>query len=360
MTKETELKLSIAPEFADQLAALPLLQGARYQGKRVLFNRYFDTPDLALQRNKVALRIRRDGDTYLQTLKTQGTSQGGVHQRGEWEMPIPEARLDLSLFPQEELPGCIAQDGRLEAAFTTDFERHQWLIQVEGAEVEMVLDRGEIHALDRTAPLCEVELELKKGDVAALFDVAYALSAEIPLFLCDISKAERGYGLYTGHCLRDPSLPQVESGMTQEQVYRTLFAYYLTCWQRHWEIYNDKGLMKDLEAIRHNLRALTDVMLTFADVIPMPDVALSRELAHLEARITDMLAFKTVQELTGLEHSALIKQQRQRLRERWLELAADPMAGQLQLMLGQWLVLSIWQAESTPEQHALAQNAFIG
>ena len=53
-----------------------------------LHNVYYDTPDQALRRQKVALRVRRQSGgpatraQWILTLKTAGTSVGGLSQRG--------------------------------------------------------------------------------------------------------------------------------------------------------------------------------------------------------------------------------------------------------------------------------------
>ena len=43
--------------------------------RQELITRYFDTPDFALSAQGVALRVRRVGRRWLQTLKTEGERQ---------------------------------------------------------------------------------------------------------------------------------------------------------------------------------------------------------------------------------------------------------------------------------------------
>ncbi|PIQ40224.1 MAG: hypothetical protein COW58_07215 [Thalassolituus sp. CG17_big_fil_post_rev_8_21_14_2_50_53_8] len=86
----------------------------------------------------------------------------------------------------------IAELGEI---FTTHFERQAWLWQLDGCEAEVVLDQGEVSNGRKTLPLCEVELELKQGDAAGLWAMALQLAEQAPLWLSDISKAERGYRL---------------------------------------------------------------------------------------------------------------------------------------------------------------------
>ena len=90
-------------------------------------------------------------------------------------------------------------DGEILApVFTTRVERVVRIVHVGEAVIEAALDRGELSADGRRAPVCELELELKSGQPPALFDLARQLAKRVPLRLSLISKAERGYGLAVG------------------------------------------------------------------------------------------------------------------------------------------------------------------
>src|SRR3989339_673406 len=98
MAIETELKLRIAPGQLAKLKRHPLLKAHQLTrpGTRRLYNIYFDTPKLELNQSAMALRLRRSGRQWLQTLKGGGSIQGGLHQRNEWEMPVRGPALDFS------------------------------------------------------------------------------------------------------------------------------------------------------------------------------------------------------------------------------------------------------------------------
>ena len=83
MNKETEIKLRISRETLAALREHPLLKKRNKSGwqQRELLNQYFDTPERDLSAAKVALRLRRDGDVVIQTLKTRGTSVAGLSER---------------------------------------------------------------------------------------------------------------------------------------------------------------------------------------------------------------------------------------------------------------------------------------
>lgn len=204
MAAEIELKLTLDPAALKALRASPVLAGVRPSRQRVL-NTYFDTPDCLLARERMALRLRRMGRRWLQTLKTAGTGAGGLFQRGEWEFAVPEGVLDLALFqdtPLAALKAASRLHEDLQPAFTTDFQRTRWLLApAPGQRVEVALDVGEVRCTDRVLPICEVELELLEGDPATLIALARRLVEALPLMPARASKAERGYHLFRGEPL---------------------------------------------------------------------------------------------------------------------------------------------------------------
>jgi inorganic triphosphatase YgiF len=172
--------------------------------RQVLVTRYFDTPDFALSAAGVALRVRRVGRRWLQTLKTEGERRGGLSQRAEYEMPVPRGTPDWDRFPAEALafvPEALRD--QVEPAFETHFTRTSWLLKGKGgAEIEVALDIGEVRALKgadkRRQPLCEIELELKAGQPDALFALALEWAGAFDCLPFDVSKAERGVRLAHG------------------------------------------------------------------------------------------------------------------------------------------------------------------
>lgn len=206
MASEIELKLILDPAALKAFRASAVLSGAsaaagsvRPQRQRVL-NTYFDTPDCLLAQARMALRLRKMGRRWLQTLKTAGTGTGGLSARGEWECALPDSVLDLALFrdtPLAALKVAPQLHELLQPAFTTDFLRTRWVIERgPGQRVEVALDVGEVRCADRTLPICEVELELLEGEPATLITLARELAQSLPLMPGLASKAERGYRLF--------------------------------------------------------------------------------------------------------------------------------------------------------------------
>ena len=202
MPVETELKLRIAPEQLARLKRHALLKKNQLTRPitRRLYNIYFDTPKLALHQSEMALRLRRSGRQWLQTLKGGGSVQGGLHRRNEWEMPVSGPALDFSL-PQvgewsELLP--LKMRNKLQPVFVTDFSRSSRIMSWQGAQIELCMDQGEVSSEQQRAPVCELELELKSGEPRQLFELALAILEIVPFELESVSKAEQGFRLLSG------------------------------------------------------------------------------------------------------------------------------------------------------------------
>ena len=196
MGSETELKLAIAPRHASRIGHLPWLRGIRSHDV-LMGNTYYDTPDGELSRRAIALRHRVIGKKWLITVKAKTGSSGGLAVRQEWEYPCAPHELNFSGVTNEATRGFLeGLREQLKAVFSTNFKRRAWLYSPHPAlEVEVALDRGDIIADQRSAPLCEVELELKSGRPEALLDLALDLSSRIPVLPENRSKAERGQQL---------------------------------------------------------------------------------------------------------------------------------------------------------------------
>lgn len=225
MALETEIKLSLPPRAAARLAAHPLLAGIKPLRQRLL-NTYYDTPDLRLQRERIAVRYRKKGWQWLLTVKCAAPSAGGLARRNEWEVPGLPGEFDFSHVDDKKLRHRLESlRHELTPAFTTDFTRNAWLLEPEpGVRIELALDRGKIAALDRREAICEVELELLEGNVDALFSAASALQATLPLHPESASKAERGYRLFLDTPLQAAkALPAaIDDGMSAISAFRTV------------------------------------------------------------------------------------------------------------------------------------------
>ncbi|MEO7404967.1 MAG: CHAD domain-containing protein [Burkholderiales bacterium] len=202
MAQEIELKLGFPAEQRRALERHPVLAAVKVgrARHRELYSAYFDTPDEQLREAKAALRLRRDGGQWTQTMKTAGRVVGGMDVREELDWPVHRGVLDTEALASQPLfaagGGRAIDTKRLRQAFVTRFLRTAFDVTLaDGSVAEVAIDTGLIEAGRRSVPLSELEIELKGGEPIALIDLALALSADFPLRLIRASKAERGYAL---------------------------------------------------------------------------------------------------------------------------------------------------------------------
>lgn len=231
MSLETELKLELHPQDLPRLLAHPLLTVGTPRRERLL-NTYFDTSTLTLRGQRMAVRERRVGRRTLLTVKTAGTSVGGLSQRGEWEAATRPGTFDFAALVEDETLAqqlmCVAW--QLVPVFRTDFVRRTWLLSHGAAQIELALDQGFIGTGSRRQPILELELELRAGPVDALLDLAHTLalgpkgqaSQGLRLLPANRSKAERGYALFMGERAQPQKAAslQLDPGMHPVQAFR--------------------------------------------------------------------------------------------------------------------------------------------
>ena len=207
---EVELKLALHAAAVPALLRHPALRPLRRGRTRTahVVSTYFDSPDFRLERADVALRVRRIGRRWIQTVKgpPQADAGAGLHARAEHEWPLPGPDVELGRLaatPWKKLAAKVAKSGGLVPCCTTDFKRRTIPLEFpDGSTAELCVDLGEIRApcdgRTRREPIAEIEIELKSGDAANLFRLALALSADLPLAVMTDSKSARGHALRRG------------------------------------------------------------------------------------------------------------------------------------------------------------------
>ena len=206
MNTETELKLRIKPGLVGRLRRHPLLRELKLGAARTqkLRNVYFDTDDLSLRKNRIALRVRHDGSHRVQTLKAPDNGHSGAAQRyREYEAAIDGDRPMLDLIADGELRDALpAKPDQLKEAFTSRITRQTLPLCLAETQIELAVDRGEIAAADRRERVCEAELELKSGRASRIYELALKLHEQVPFTVEYRSKAARGYDLLLGEAPR--------------------------------------------------------------------------------------------------------------------------------------------------------------
>ncbi|MEW6591259.1 MAG: CYTH and CHAD domain-containing protein [Pseudomonadota bacterium] len=274
--QEIELKLALPPNEAD--AFLKRMARRRTAPvEQALVTLYFDTPDFALSAAGVALRVRRVGRRWLQTLKTEGERTGGLSRRIEYEMPVRSGALDWARFPPEAL-ACVPDRvrGQVVPVFETRFRRTAWLLKGQGgAQIEVALDVGEVVTLkgtragERCQPLCEIELELKSGRPDALFALALDWAGVFGCLPFDVSKAERGVRLARGiEAAPDKALAlALQRGMTVEAGFAAIVQACLAQFQA-----NLPGVLEPLPQAGQRANAGPQSMASFPSPQPSPQM----------------------------------------------------------------------------------------
>lgn len=281
MTVEVELKLSLAPAHVGKLARCPPLQAATRSRPvtRRVYNVYYDTPERDLANRSMALRLRRVGGRWVQTLKAGGAVQAGLHRSGEFDVMVPAQLLNLSALANTPAAALVAQAtfrDRIRPVFVTDFTRTTRMVEVApGMFAEFAVDRGTIAAGDRNEAICELEIELREGEPDALFAFARRLLEFVPFTIGMSSKAARGFALLSPRPDSPvrASTPVFERSATGDDAFvaiaRSCLAQLLA---------NDRGVVSsdDVEYIhqaRVAMRRLRSAFGLFRSIIPRELVA---------------------------------------------------------------------------------------
>ncbi|MDD2052851.1 CYTH domain-containing protein [Pseudomonas putida] len=344
MQKETEIKLRVSRETLAALREHPLLKKRNKSGweRRELTNQYFDTPERDLAKAKVALRLRRDGDAVIQTLKTRGQSVAGLSERNEYDWQLDKPKLDLKKLDgdcwPEELAGLDKKT--LKPIFTTDFVRERaeiaWGRGKAKVVIEAALDLGQVVAGKQKEEICELELELREGEPAALLELAAELAEKLALMPCDISKAERGYRLFDANSY-SLSLPQpaLTAETPLDDAFAALAWHLLGSSQRLAEQYRFNGhwrLLQDWVQQMIELRALAGSMGQAAPRQSTHDLRLA-----LDALLEDWRPLVQA----GIDDEDV----RKAAPEQFLEELEDPRWGLFSLNTSRWLLARSWTAE---------------
>ncbi len=201
MATEIELKFRIP---AARLVALRRAVATASANLQPLAAAYFDTAGEHLAKARTALRLRREGGSWVQTLKAEGAS---ALQRLEHNVPVPGGdRPALDITRHDGTPAgaalrrLLADAGQpaLQERYATTVQRTRRLLRSGGAVIELALDEGTVQADGRSLPLCEIEFELLSGPPQALLALAGRWAARHGLLLDVRTKSELGHTLAAG------------------------------------------------------------------------------------------------------------------------------------------------------------------
>lgn len=377
---EVELKLAADPDvLADIAGADAIAERARSRGvHRRLESVYYDTPERELAAGKLALRVRRQGRQFVQTLKAGEGVGAGALSRGEWETPVPSLAVDPSAFAAPTARAWLANlpVDRVAPVFTTRVRRHIRRLEDAGdpetgrpaSVIELAVDRGEIETPRGTMPISELELELKAGPPEALYRLALDLAENKAVGVELRSKSARGLALADGAApgwRKSEPLSFASTVSVDEAIDRVL----RQC-LRHWTVNQDAAVDgRDPEGVhqmRVALRRLRSALVTFGRLIDPQkrawlstevkwlanalgaardwDVFLAEQLAPPAAALTDDPALSLLAEAAEAERARGYDQAR--------EAIASPRTTRLILELALWIERRGWYADA-PDRDAL-------
>ena len=200
--QEIELKLQVP---ADLRRTIDAAVAGRTPRPRIrLQAAYQETAGRALAAARLALRLRREGRRWVQTLKGAGHDgltrlEQNVPRGSLAAMPPVDPALHAGTPPGDGLLRLLAQapEDPLRTLYRTDILRRTRALAVRlpgrpAGQVELAFDDGRIVAGEREIPVCELEIELLTGTPHAVIETARRWTARHGLWLDGRSKAERG------------------------------------------------------------------------------------------------------------------------------------------------------------------------
>ena len=196
MENEIELKIMLEAQNIVPITQWLAMQKVLDESEMALGNTYFDTPEQYFALNQMGFRVRSKNQHYEMTLKTKGEIVGGLHIRPEYNLPLNSAEPDFKRLISHfnlQIEQAEQISANLQPTFSTAFLRHQWLIEINQSQIEVVLDQGEVKNPFGSEKICELEFELKTGALADIFQLIEQMPKLDGMWLSSLSKAQRGY-----------------------------------------------------------------------------------------------------------------------------------------------------------------------
>lgn len=274
METEIEIKFLFSSQSENKLFEKLNARSFISSKKQLLHNVYFDTANRLLRKMDMGLRVRSCEGRAVQTLKTSGRVIGGLHQRPEYNEPIDGLRPELARFNSKIWPvDCDLKtlENELIPIFSTDFERHTWLLEMpDDTLIEVAYDKGFIETNQGNVDICEIELELVKGDEKQLFILGNDIASLPGVRLGNVSKAQRGYMLADNAVfqVKPLSYSPLTSSMSVEQALFTNMQHGLRHIQYHENCYLESFQDEALNELLVGIKFLHQNLKIFKQCLP--------------------------------------------------------------------------------------------
>ena len=191
MGREFELKYRATP------AAQQAIQAAFGDFRTIsMETAYYDTPEGALAAQHVTLRLRKENDTCVCTMKTP-LADGS---RGEWECHAEDIYQGLQMLALSGAPRDLFQlaSSGVTVVCGAKFTRLATEISTADGVAELAIDSGILLGGGKELPLREVEIEHKSGSDQATIQLAAMIATRFALEREGKSKFRRALELSKG------------------------------------------------------------------------------------------------------------------------------------------------------------------
>ena len=368
MTSETEFKFAIP--------AAALRQTQIYfseSDQRELESTYYDTSEQDLRRAGIDLRIRKDGNRLIQTIKL-ASNDSGAFTREEHEIDVSSQIIDhkhlRSILPAE-ISDTIDPDA-LTAQYTTRFTRHKRMVPDTEPVVEAVFDIGEIIADDNSQVISEVEFELVGTDIEAMAEICLEFLAQVPAELAIESKSARGFRLAHGTRTKavKARIPEISPDTPLPDAVLTLFRASFAQFIGNIPAVRNSSTPKSIHQMRVGMRRFRSAISAFRQVLAPDDAPdLIRDMKSLFTRLGDVRNADVflADTLPGISEPLLTAGIREeletatiRFRERALDRLqthlASPKFARFVVRLATWIETAGWMRNDQPLDRLLRQR----
>lgn len=276
---ELEIKLAVPDHrLCAQILSDPDVQAIKIpaEHRTKLFEAfYYDTSDFALHKAGIAYRLRREGEDWIATAKSDTGSGGALFSREELNekalSPDPAVRYFNGTRLGDRM-AIVLGESNLQLLFSTKFERTTMLLKAGNASlVELAMDRGMIWGGSAGIPISEVELELKEGCIHDLLQLAGWVAEKFHLHPEPLSKYARGLSML------NPEGFIIKKRVARLDPLPLLSACIGDLFEAQSIVLREQGKQESIKALRIQIRKLRSLMNFF-----QPFLRLTGEEVHRE------------------------------------------------------------------------------
>lgn len=163
---------------------------------------YYDTADRRFSRENMVFRLRQEGRRFYATLKWNGSSEAGFHQREEINIPLADGSAfdhpSIDVFRQSHMIDELRKllgNKQLIPVMEMKFRRRQKRLDTGKSICELSADIGEIICGEKRAPIHELEVELYSGNRADMEALGAKIASRFGLKPGEKSKFRQGLDL---------------------------------------------------------------------------------------------------------------------------------------------------------------------